>query len=507
MRTSERLGRYRLLACVSESVNGVSLWHAYDDTLDRAVSIRVVPLSHPRSANVVAAAQNAALVDDRRLLRVLDIIALPATDAAPAANGIVSEWAQGRTLAELLAGRDGTPMAASEALDLVADVARAIAAGAPEGIGHGRLRPSSVFVTDAGEIRVRGLGVDASVFGTDPMSNGAAAESVAEADVDALGCLTYLLTTGYWPGGVPLGLASAPRTGEQVLPPSQVRASVPENVDDVVARSLAVAPASRGRDAVDSAAAFAAAAGAAFDHVTPVTTSFKPVHVGPPSTRRRVLGVAGRLVAVALAVALVMGIGWAGWNLLTTDTAGEDVLADESSEILTSPALPVDDLEVVGVDQPFEIVGYRSYDPYGDDDGNGKPDKRKGRENDELAATVNDVDPDTAWLTSRYSSADLDGKGGVGLIIDLGENREVRQVSANLVGRGTGLDVRVADSIKRDPALWTPLGSAFAPGDRLDVRAPRAVPGRYVLLWFTQLPPEESGSGFQGGVRSVVVTG
>lgn len=239
MRTSERLGRYRLLACVSESVNGVSLWHAYDDTLDRAVSIRVVPLSHPRSANVVAAAQNAALVDDRRLLRVLDIIALPATDSAPAANGIVSEWAQGRTLAELLAGRDGTPMAASEALDLVADVARAIAAGAPEGIGHGRLRPSSVFVTDAGEIRVRGLGVDASVFGTDPMSNGAAAESVAEADVDALGCLTYLLTTGYWPGGVPLGLASAPRTGEQVLPPSQVRASVPENVDDVVARSLA----------------------------------------------------------------------------------------------------------------------------------------------------------------------------------------------------------------------------------------------------------------------------
>ena len=99
MRTSERLGRYRLLACVSESVNGVSLWHAYDDTLDRAVSIRVVPLSHPRSASVVAAAQNAALVDDRRLLRVLDIIALPATDSAPAANGIVSEWAQGRTLA------------------------------------------------------------------------------------------------------------------------------------------------------------------------------------------------------------------------------------------------------------------------------------------------------------------------------------------------------------------------------------------------------------------------
>ena len=34
--------------------------------------------------------------------------------------------------------------------------------------------------------------------------------------------------------------------------------------------------------------------------------------------------------------------------------------------------------------QTFPIVNYR-YDPFGDDDGNGKPDKRKGRESEELA--------------------------------------------------------------------------------------------------------------------------
>ena len=79
----------------------------------------------------------------------------------------------------------------------------------------------------------------------------------------------------------------------------------------------------------------------------------------------------------------------------------------------------------------------------------------------------------------------------------------------NLVGAGSGIDVRVADRIYPDPALWTPLAAAFAPRDRIDLRAPRPVTGRYVLVWFTQVPPAvDQGTGvYQGGVRSVVVSG
>jgi hypothetical protein len=79
----------------------------------------------------------------------------------------------------------------------------------------------------------------------------------------------------------------------------------------------------------------------------------------------------------------------------------------------------------------------------------------------------------------------------------------------NLVGRGSGVDVRVADTILPDPALWTELASGFATADRIDVRAPRPVTGRYVLVWFTQVPPAESTApgSYQGGVRSVVVSG
>lgn len=511
MRATEQLGRYRLLDLVTqdEGAEGhadVYLWHGYDEVLDRPVAMRVLDADDPRCAAVLGAAQAAALVDDRRLLRVLDILDLPGTSTDPARVAVVSEWASGRNLERTIQDRHGTPFATPEALSLVAEVARAIAAGAPENVSHGRLRPSSVFITDAGEVRVRGMAVDAALFGQLPD-----VPDRKQADVDALGSLVYLLTTGYWPGDAPVAAPPAPRAGDIVLPPSQVRAAVPRGVDDVIARSVMTAARARGVARVTDPAAFATMVGAALDHVAPVSTT--TIRAVPPSSGGRWLRRIGtwvlRLVAVLLGLALVLGLAWAGWSMVT---AGSDAPADGTSavdEMLTAPARPVDDLSGSTIEQTYPIVRFRSYDPFADDDGNGKPDKRKGRESEELAVTVNDDDPDTAWLTSQYTTPDLDGKDGVGLILDLGQPQDVQQVSLNLVGAGSNLDIRVADKILPDPALWTPLASAFAPRDRIDVRSPRPVTGRYVLVWFTQVPPAvDQGSGvYQGGVRSAVVSG
>ena len=504
MRATEQLGRYRLLDLVAQDEGGggqpdVYLWHAYDDVLDRPVAMRVLSVEDPRCPAVLGAAQAAALVDDRRLLRVLDILDLPATSSEPSRIAVVSEWASGRNLERTIQDRSGTPFAAAEALALVAEVARAVAAGSAENVAHGRLRPSSVFITDAGEVRVRGLAVDAALFGGMP-------------DVDALGCLVYLLTTGYWPGGEPIEAPSAPRAGDVVLPPSQVRAAVPRSIDDIVARSVASAARPRGVTRVNDAAGFAAMVGAALDYEAPVSGgSTRSVPSSPGRRRlRTAVTVLARLVAVAVAVALVAGIAWTGWQLLTTSADNATDPANPlAQEMLTSPARPVDDLAAGPLELVYQIDRFRSYDPFGDDDGNGKRDKRKGRESEELAVTVNDSDPDTAWLTSEYTSPDIEGKEGVGLILDLGEPRDVQQVALNLVGRGSGLDIRVADRVLPDPALWTPLASAFATKDTIEIRAPRPVTGRYVLVWFTKVPPS-AGQGpgvYQGGVRSAVVSG
>jgi serine/threonine protein kinase len=516
MRATEQLGRYRLLDLVSQDdgIPGrpeVSLWHGYDEILDRPVAVRVLSADDPRAPAVLGAAQAAARVDDRRLLRVLDILNLGSTSTDPARIAVVSEWASGRNLERTLQDRVGTPFAAPEALSLVAEVARAIAAGSAESVSHGRLRPSSVFITDAGEVRIRGLAVDAAVFGPMPDTATPGPRDPVQADVDALGCLVYLLTTGYWPGSAPIDAPDAPRAGDVVLPPSQVRAAVPRGVDDVIARSVITAARPRGVARVPDAGAFATMVGAALDHLAPLTTTIRPVPRTP--ARRRVhtgLVVLGRVVAVAFGVALVAGIAWAGWALISAGPQESTTTASGTlDEMLTAPARPVDDLAGSSVERTFPIVRYRSYDPFGDDDGNGKPDKRKGRESEELVGTVNDVDPETAWLTSEYTTADLDGKEGVGLVLDLGQPQDIQQLSMNLVGRGSAIDLRVADRVLADPALWTPLASAFAPKDQIVMRAPRPITGRYVLIWFTQVPPAvDQGAGvYQGGVRSVVVSG
>lgn len=511
MRATEQLGRYQLLDLVTEDEGlggheGVYLWRGYDEVLDRPVAVRVLAADDLRSAAVLGAAQAAALVDDRRLLRVLDILNLPATSTDDARVAVVSEWASGRNLERTLQDRGGTPFAAPEALSLVAEVARAVAAGSAHNVSHGRLRPSSVFITDAGEVRIRGLAVDAALFG--PLGQ---ATDPVQSDVDALGSLVYLLTTGYWPGTGTISAPAAPTTGGIVLPPSQVRAAVPRGVDDLVARSVISAARTRGVARVPDAAGFATMIGASLDHLSPVTTTITPV---PRTGGRRVLHAAlvgiGRLVAVLVGVALVAGIAWLGWAMLSgSSTPAGDPSASILDEMLTSPARPVDDAAGDSFVRTFPIVKYRSYDPFGDDNGNGKPDKRKGRESQELAATVNDADPDTAWLTSEYASPSLDGKEGVGLIFDLGEPQDVQQVALNLIGRGSAVEVRVADRILPDPALWTPLASAFAPRDAISVRAPRPVTGRYVLVWFTRVPPAvDQGVGvYQGGIRSAVVSG
>ena len=73
-----KFNRYTLLEVVSEHeprVEGefvVQLWLGQDEILDRNVAIRLVRTEDRRVPKVLGAAQAAAVVDDRRLLRVLD---------------------------------------------------------------------------------------------------------------------------------------------------------------------------------------------------------------------------------------------------------------------------------------------------------------------------------------------------------------------------------------------------------------------------------------------------
>lgn len=498
------IARYTLLDEVASRHDDrdVVLWRGFDEVLARDVSIRLLPQHDPRAAGVIAAAQSSALVEDRRLLRVLDIFEVPATSESVATIAIVSEWATGVTLDEMMRARSWEPLPLEQAMSIVDDVARAIAAGSDTSVNHRRLRPSSVIVTDAHEVRVRGLAVDGALWGQlDPTLSSDAA------DVDGLGSLLYFLLAGVWPGSGSLpavGIPRAPRTGGHVLPPSRISANVPRSIDDCVARSVQDAERARSVHIVNSAPAFVSMLSLSRDYLTGSGDTPSIVLSGPNG-----VGGFGRVLAIAGAFTFVAIVAAVGWALFT---GGDDPWRPNSeavaaASILTGTASPVTETPV-GIEQVIPVVSAISFDPYADDNGNGKPDGRKGRENEAAVSKVIDGDTASAWSTSNYGTVDADGKGGIGLILDLGAAHSVNSVSIDFDGVGAEAEVRVSDKIYRDPGTWNLLASAPAGGRSIELRAPRAKVGRYVLLWFPALPKSPtSPDSFSLGVSGVEVRG
>ncbi|MFZ0160608.1 MAG: hypothetical protein WAL50_16390, partial [Kineosporiaceae bacterium] len=109
-------GRYRLEDRLQAGPDG-SLWRAVDETLERQVSVRVVRRGHPFAADVIDAARRAALVDDPRLARVLDV------GESKGTTYVVTEYVQGRLLEDFL--RHG-PLPAETVRRIVGEAAQAL---------------------------------------------------------------------------------------------------------------------------------------------------------------------------------------------------------------------------------------------------------------------------------------------------------------------------------------------------------------------------------------------
>ncbi len=559
----KRIDRYEMHELISvhtpvEQFEGyrqfaTELWRGHDEVLDRPVSIRLLRKDDARLNHVLGAARAAALVDDRRLLRILDVIDVPGSEGEQTRTAVVSEWANGEHLGERLAG--GTLFDPTQALEVIVEISRTLARCAEQDVSHGRLRPSCVLWTEAGEVRIRGLSVDAALFGPiDP--------AAPDADVDGLGGLLYAMVTGRWPAlnidphtvQIPL----APATGRTVPMPSRVRAGVPAEIDDLVTRSVRQVSRPRGSLPITSVEGFATSAGSAIDYLAPLSTSdtsrigarlraaattsvltptggavsaavagthsasdtkaaTDSADILPPrKPRTGASGIARRIGAIVAATAVVYGIGWLGWQQLTSDPAIDEQDRTELQEILEFDAVPFVENFDSGITAVLPIEGVRSYNPLEDQTGDGQPDGAAGRERNPIASRAIDADASTAWLTRKYRSPNFGtrsgNKAGVGLIVDLGTPREISTVELGLVGFGTDLDVRVADQILDDPNMWTEFASVKDAGPEITLRSPRRVTGQYVLIWLTGLPaiPGTSGTDnprYQGGISKVAITG
>jgi putative peptidoglycan lipid II flippase len=513
--SERRIGRYHLDDLVSQT-GVVELWQGFDPMLERPVSLRLIPSHEARARNAEAAARLAATVDDRRVIAVLDILdAEPIVDVGPIADAgqspaptagdpttylvIVSEWVDGRTLTDIYEEREGEPIDIDEAVPVMRQVAIALQHSHELGVQHGRLRPGSLLIAETADfddpftllgdtnvVRIRGLAVDAALWPDD---------SAGSDDTTGVGSLLYAMLTGRWPLGLVDGMSPAPRLGGRLLPPSQVVADVPSAIDEICMR--AIGPAVSGDHRIEpypDVTSVAQALTAWEQRLGRRTMSVSPREMGPRSSGRRALQLVGRVAVAAVAFIVVAGVGLGGLRLaqgaaspwgLTADPVRMEVLTEvgEGAVVKDPGGIPGEIVPVSAVD----------FDPLGADES----------EMPDLVPNAIDRRSDTAWTTENYSASDLNGKGGTGLMLDLGESTPVSAVRLELQGSGSSIQVLVSSTPSPEIEKWTPLAAAEGIGTAIDLRSPRPVVGRYVLIWFTQLPLVDRV--YRGGIRDVIV--
>ena len=115
-------------------------------------------------------------------------------------------------------------------------------------------------------------------------------------------------------------------------------------------------------------------------------------------------------------------------------------------------------------------------------------------------------DPASPWYSDWYTTANFGNlQSGTGLLLDMGRPVTVTSVRLSL-GHipGTDLELRVGDT----PALADLRPAASSSGAAGPVQVSVAAPAhaRYLLIWFTKLPPDPSGT-YQVSVCQIRVQG
>jgi hypothetical protein len=112
------------------------------------------------------------------------------------------------------------------------------------------------------------------------------------------------------------------------------------------------------------------------------------------------------------------------------------------------------------------------------------------------------------WQSQWYATPSFgDLKLGTGLLLDLGRSYSVSSVRVTLGSlAGATFQVRLGQRATFSGLPVIATETAATPGDMLTLPLRAPVTARYVLIWFTKLPPDGQGH-YQASVRQVAVRG
>ncbi len=513
-------GRYRLEDRVSDA-SGWSAWKAIDETLARPVAVLTFAPGFPRISEVLTAARAASRLTDARLAQVFDV-----EDDWDQAY-VVMEWVAGDSLDDLLA--DG-PLDPARGAEIVAEAAEALAAAHTTGVAHLCLTPQSLRWTPGGGVKVLGTGIDAALSGT-------SADVPALADTRGLAMLLYAALTRYWPGPGMGTLPPAPLADGRPCSPRQVCAGVPASIDEVTTQALFQRDRRRGPPLTTPALLADALAevipaplapppaapppppgpraggfarpgeyGPAAPYTPdppsgyPGAGGWTPPAAGGAFTPRRRSGRPLSRLAIVLVVLLVLAAIGTGVYGLTRPHSAAGAGPRNSGSASASPSVAANTVLTPVSAGGFDALGLAN-DP-GNEDSAGAP-------------MAIDGNPSTSWHTQFYERSPFFGnlKQGTGLILDMGKPVSLRSVTVTFGPEaGTNVAIMVGNSSSVTPqglASFTEVAKRKHLGGGTQVfQTSSATRGRYVVIWFTKLPPQPgSTTVFEAFISNVVVRG
>ena len=448
--------RYELEELVGSGAMS-SVYRAHDRLLDRTVALKVLHDHHQEDPDYVERfrreARSAAVLSHPNIVTVID------RGEHEQRQFIVFEYVGGQTLKQLVATEG--PLPVESALVLTIQVARGLSFAHRNGLVHRDVKPQNVLLNGDGQAKMtdfgiarsldvpRGLTETGTVLGTSDYiaPEQAQGQRVDEqSDVYSLGVVLYELLTG----DVPFPGENFVAVAMQHIndPPPSVRAKrpdVPPRVDAAVQRAMAKDPADRFPTMADFGRELEACASGGTEEGTQV--------IAPPAPVRKRRRVSPWPLVLVLAGMLAVG-GALAYLLLR----GTSSLPGGGGS-----AAPPPKLEAV-----------TAYDP----NGTGTP-----GENDARAPDATDGNLSTAWPTEDYHDGQLH-KPGVGLVLDAGSARTVRQIDVDTTTPGFTAVIKAGDSEADFPdtvsgvQVVSSTHAAFAVGGGAH---------RYYLLWITDL--------------------
>jgi eukaryotic-like serine/threonine-protein kinase len=253
--------RYEIIKTLGEGGMG-AVYKARDMELEREVALKVIK---PELANNPEILQRfkqelilARQVTDRNIIRIFDL------GESAGIKFITMEYIEGQNLHQIL--KQQGKLEATEAVDIMEQVAAGLAAAHREGIIHRDLKPGNIMRDANGRVVVMDFGLARTLRGDGMTQTGAMLGTIeymspeqaqgkelkASSDIFTLGLILYELLAGITPFHAESAIASlVMRTQQRALPLVDVDKKIPSSLSNIVAKCLEKDPAHRYQNAAE----------------------------------------------------------------------------------------------------------------------------------------------------------------------------------------------------------------------------------------------------------------